>query len=537
MTSQRSQPGLRAIVFATSETDNSRVALDRPDFLMPLIDKPLVHHVIEHAVRCGALEVDVIVGSHEEAVREIANDGKRWGVRVRVHLPSGVTHSYSLIRGLLGRNPHQDAEVLILHTDYFCPAARPAIHRQANGPVVYSHNEKWTGVALLNQQDVVTNYPLNGSRIQFENSLIENAREHGQLIDNEPTLSFVAGSDFLKSQRRLLHGEFPELLSHLRTAEPGVWIGRNTRLHPTVKVSAPVYLGANCDVGKGVALGPSAVIEDDCLIDDDVNVNDCLVLSSSRVGEGLDLTNTMMCGTRVFNTKINAAIDICDDVFGSDLSKVSFLRLFSGLVSCATASILFILTLPVFPILAFFAALRSEGRWVRDEFVRTPAPGNQFLWKKENLLRCCFGKRSRTGRYALWYDLVTRVIPGLPAVVRGRLRIVGVSPRNDEELNDLPKPWRDMLLAAQTGLISESLIQFGPNAPTDPRSVADLWHSSAPRRLVRAILLGRYFRALLLGPQQKILGAPLRTRRTFFQNTASAQTTTTEESLSRGGSR
>lgn len=521
MTLPSSQPGLRAIVFATSEFERSAIELDRPDFLMPLIDKPLVHHVIEHAVRCGAREVDVVVGSHDNDIREIANDGKRWGVQVRVHLPVGQTHSYSLIRSILGRNPHQDSEILLLHTDVLCPDARPQIPAKTSGPVVYTHDEAWTGVALLNQRDAIEHYPLNGSRQQFEAALIEEAASRGQLIENEPTLTFGSGTEFLNSQHRLLSGEFPDLLSHLSTAEPGVWIGRNTRLHPTARITAPVYLGANCDIGGGVTLGPSAVVEDACLIDEGVNVANCLVLSSSRVGEGLDLNNTVMCGTKVFNTKINAAIDICDDVLASDLASVSFLKLFSGLASRLTGSLLFVLTLPVLLVLALFALLRPQSRWVKKDFVRTPVPENQYLWKTSQLYACQLGEQRRSGRYALWYDLFTRVIPGLSAVARGRLRLVGVSPRSAEELDELPRPWRDMLLAAQTGLISESLIQFGPDAPTDPRSVADLWHSSTPRRLVRAILLARYVRGLLQGPQQKICGAPLRTRDSFSDGTMS----------------
>ena len=521
MTIPSSQPGLRAIVFATSENDRSAIELDRPDFLMPLIDKPLVHHVIEHAVRCGAREVDVVVGSHDNAIREIANDGKRWGVQVRVHLPVGQTHSYSLIRSILGRNPHQDAEVLLLHTEALCPQARPKTSAATAGPVVFTHDGAWTGIALLNQRDVIERYPLNGSRQHFESALIDQAASRGRLIENEPTLTFGSGTEFLASQDRLLRGEFPDLLSHLSTAEPGVWIGRNTRLHPTARITAPVYLGANCDIGKGVTLGPSAVVEDACLIDEGVNVANCLVLSSSRVGEGLDLNNTVMCGTKVFNTKINAAIDICDDVLASDLASVSFLKLFSGLASRITGAVLFVLTIPVLALLALSALLRPQARWVRKDFVRTPVPENQYLWKTCQLFAYQRGEQQRSGRYALWHDLLTRVIPGLSAVALGRLRLVGVSPRSAEELDELPKPWRDMLLAAQTGLISESLIQFGPDAPTDPRSVADLWHSSAPRRLVRAILLGRYARALVLGPQQKICGAPLRTRDSFFDGSVS----------------
>lgn len=494
---------LRAVVFALENGERTELALDRAGFLMPLVDKPIIQHLIEYAVRCGASEVDVVVAGSADDVRSIANGGLRWGVTVNVHLPNMVQQPYPILRQFIGINPHQDAQLLVLHADTFCPDFIPDTDCGAL-PVVFQHDDTWTGMALFNQAQLLRNYQLLADREDFGDQILQHARDFGRVVDVGRPLSFRGGAAFLDSQSRVLNGEFPTILEHLPTAEPGVWIGRNSRIHPTTRITAPVYLGSNCEIAKGVTLGPGAVVGEDCLVDQNVTVTNCLVLPSSSVGEGLNLEDTVICGRKVFNTRINASIDLCDDVFASDLRGDSFLQIFSGLASRLVAVCLLpVVWLPIYLLLHAAAVLSKSKNWKVHSYVRTPSPENQFLWKPLKLRS--WGTRTEmvSGAAAAWCDLLLRIIPGLPAVARGELRMVGVTPRTEEELTQMPRPWREMLLAAQAGLISESLIQFGPNAPDDPRTVADLWHTSAPRRLVRVLLLCRFLRTLLVGPRQR----------------------------------
>lgn len=495
---------LKAVIFALENRERTDLALDRAGFLVPLVDKPIIQHMIEYAVRCGAAEVDVVVAGSADCVRAIANGGLRWGVTVRVHLPNMVSQPYPILRQFIGVNPHQDAQLLVLHADTFCPDLIPETD-STRCPAVFIHESMWTGMALMKQSDVIRNYQLLADREDFGEQVLLAAEQNGEVINAGRPLSFRGGAAFLESQNRILNREFPELLKHLPTAEPGVWIGRNSRIHPTTRITAPVYLGSNCEIAKGVTLGPGAVVGDDCLIDEHVTVANCLVLPSSSVGEGLNLEDTVICGRKVFNTRINASIDLCDDIFASDLRAVSFLQLFSGLASRFVAICLLpLIWLPVYLTLHLAAKVFRSQNWAVQSYVQTPSPENQFLWKPL-ALRSWHSRTNRmTGFAATWCDLVLRVIPGLPAVARGELRMIGVTPRTAEELTQMPRPWREMLLAAQTGLISESLVQFGPNAPSDPRTVADLWHTSAPRRLVRVLLLCRYVRSLFVGARQRL---------------------------------
>lgn len=494
---------LRAVIFALENRERTDLALDRAGFLMPLVDKPIIQHVIEYAVRCGAAEVDVVVAGSADDVRDIANGGRRWGVTVRLHIPNMVSQPYPILRQFIGVNPHQDAQLLVLHADTFCPDFIPETDT-TRCPVVFNHDSTWTGMALMKQSDVIRNYQLLADRESFGTQVLLAAKQDGEVVSVGRPLLFRGGAAFLESQKRVLNREFPELLKHLPTAEPGVWIGRNSRIHPTTRITAPVYLGPNCEIAKGVTLGPGAVVGEDCLIDEHVTVANCLVLPSSSVGEGLNLEDTVICGRKVFNTRLNASIDLCDDIFASDLRAVSFLQLFSGLASRLVAICLLPLVwLPVYLTLHLAAKALGSKNWAVQSYVRTPSPENRFLWKPL-ALRSWHSRTNRlTGVAATWCDLILRIIPGLPAVARGELRMIGVTPRTAEELTQMPRPWREMLLAAQAGLISESLIQFGPNASNDPRTVADLWHTSAPRRLVRVILLFRYVRSLFAGARQK----------------------------------
>jgi hypothetical protein len=64
-------------------------------------------------------------------------------------------------------------------------------------------------------------------------------------------LSVRAFADLLEAHRAVLGKEATGLLFACREADPGIWVARNVRLHPTVQFFPPVYVGENCDIGGG----------------------------------------------------------------------------------------------------------------------------------------------------------------------------------------------------------------------------------------------------------------------------------------------
>lgn len=493
---------LRAVIFALDIGRNADFALNGSAFMMPLVDKPVIQQAIESVVRCGVGHVDVIVANDVNAVQAIVNEGLRWGIRVNVHLAADVQRPYSILSRLASPCNTATGRVLVIHADTFSPVLPIEYIAGTPEPVAFVHNGEWTGSAILMQSELASNCRLNAGRKSLGDAIMALCVAAGHIIPVAEPLSLRSGSEFLRSQNRIMNNEFPELLQHVRIAEQGIWIGRNTRLHPRAVLTAPVFVGANCDIGSGVILGPNTVVQSGCLVNEKVTAANTLVLSSSSVGEGLDLTDTIVCGRRVFNTRINAAIDICDDVLIGDLRGASLRTIIGSLVSrTIAAALLLLMLMPTALVLGVAAMLVTPLKRKCHTFVKTPTQSNRFVWRYGQLAFWQPETPATAPQMAIWADLFLRVIPGLWSVMKGQLQIFGVTARTAADLEPLPAYWRDLLISSRSGLISESLVQFGPYAPTDPSCVADLSHTASRKFFAQQHLLFRYARSLLFGPK------------------------------------
>lgn len=494
----------RAIIFATSVRVDQHSAMandyahERPGCLMPLADKPAIQHVLENVVRLGVRTVDVVMSDGADQIESLIGDGSRWGIEIQFHLVTDGRRPY----GILGRQLSNDGvhRVVIVHAEEF-PAEFDIASGSSDETVVFCHNSEWTGAAVLTNKNFTA---VDTARMQWTDlseDLFASANESGSIVEAAAPLCVADGESLLQSQRRLLNGEFPALIQHLRTAESGVWIGRNTRLHPTARIMPPVLIGSNCDIGRRTDIGPNAILGDSSIVEQDVTITDSLVMPFSGVGEALELCDVIVSGHRVFNARIGAAIDLNDNRLLGDLRSHSIRSFLSTLSSRLIGLFLIALTWPLQALVS--VVLRLFGRAIRHEryaVVRTPAPDAEFLWQTVNLRRLLKERSSRPGPLSQWRDLFTRIIPGLSAVVRGRIRLAGLTPRSAAEHQDIPEHWQSLLLKSPTGLISEPLVQYGPDADPDRQCTADIWYSVSTGRFRKLRLLGRYLKTLIVGP-------------------------------------
>lgn len=54
--------------------------------------------------------------------------------------------------------------------------------------------------------------------------------------------------------------------------EPGIWIGPNSIVHPSVRLTAPLFIGAGCRIGRNTELGPETIIGSGVVIDEGVTI-------------------------------------------------------------------------------------------------------------------------------------------------------------------------------------------------------------------------------------------------------------------------
>jgi hypothetical protein len=62
-------------------------------------------------------------------------------------------------------------------------------------------------------------------------------------------------------------------------------------------------------------------------------------------------------------------------------------------------------------------------------------------------------------------------------VAKGDLRIIGVSPRTEEEVKALSQDWRALYLKTEAGLVSEAYINYGDTPTEDECYTAEAFYS------------------------------------------------------------
>jgi mannose-1-phosphate guanylyltransferase/phosphomannomutase len=81
---------------------------------------------------------------------------------------------------------------------------------------------------------------------------------------------------------------------------PGLWVGENTHIESSAKITAPVMIGDNCRVGPRVEIEPGTVIGDNVTIGADANLKHPIILNGAMIGEEVHLRACVISrGTRV----------------------------------------------------------------------------------------------------------------------------------------------------------------------------------------------------------------------------------------------
>jgi len=465
-----------------------------PAVLLPLVDRPFLQHVIERLVQLGVDDLDLLVVEHPEAVEALVGEGNRWGCPVKVHPLRDAAQLYDRLR-LLAADPGDDG-LLLAHGDRLPgPTLDAAAFAGATGPVLIRHaadgRTTWSGWAWL-PPGVAGVLPVGLDHAALEAQLASlpgsAALEVGALLE----AFSVAG--LLAANRAVLDGGFPGLLLTGREVEPGVWLSRNVVLHPLARVVPPVHLGENVRVGADTQVGPHAVLGRDCILDDRCRVERAVVAPGSFVGEALDLVDVLVDRNLLVSAEHGVATTVTDRFILGSLRSRPTSAPGPALVLWAVALALLLAGLPLLVLaLVQRAFSRRPTVWHVLDAVVQPAEPDDATWRTHRL-RALAPLAVQASR-ASFADLVLRVAPLLPAVLLGRLRLVGVPPRTADALADLPDDWREVVLRAPAGALWEA---HATGARTDDeRRVAETVYVAQASLRHDLALVGRYLRRAL----------------------------------------
>jgi lipopolysaccharide/colanic/teichoic acid biosynthesis glycosyltransferase len=275
---------------------------------------------------------------------------------------------------------------------------------------------------------------------------------------------------------------YPSLSS--RQIVPGVWVGLNYSIHPTVKIAAPVYIGENSYIGREVELGAGTVIGSNVVIDDEATISKSTILSETYVGQLLNVENRIVSPTSISDPESGETTAVVDPFLLSRIGAQSegpsrLTRMLSGLV----AIILLIILSPLLLVLWLVTMISSGGRPLTNSLrlgqriIRGDGTSGLYSF---NLLS--FQTRRQNGGYIFGGRWMERWelnrLPELFNVLRGDLALVGVKPLRPEDVIYLSEEWHQKRHDLPAGLTGLWYQQTEPNSDLDTVIIADIYYAA-----------------------------------------------------------
>jgi NDP-sugar pyrophosphorylase family protein len=102
------------------------------------------------------------------------------------------------------------------------------------------------------------------------------------------------------------------VIPRAREVTPGVWLGKNARLHNSVKVEAPVFIGERATLREDVVVRGCACIEAHSEIDKGTLIDGSTVLPRTYVGKQLTLARSVAGFSQIAQVDRNVTVHVAD---------------------------------------------------------------------------------------------------------------------------------------------------------------------------------------------------------------------------------
>lgn len=477
---------MQAIILATGESHKLRpLTVTLPSPLLPVANRPVMGYGIELLARHGVKQITVSLHHLAGEIERFFGDGRRWGVSLHYRLQREVmgtagslllakqalTETFIVLPGDIVADVDLTA-ALAAHQASTSVATIITRPLQASGAGVdqnnhtLNHTANHTGIYIF-EPEVMAAIPYR-TPFDIQEQLIPHLLSTGATVHKYEAEGYYnplnTWADYQAAQKYLLHNErTTETSGRARfvsltglEVQRGVWLGRKSSVHPQANLVPPVYIGEQCQIGKGVELGPYAVLGNHVIVDENATIANSTILNDTYVGQLLHLQNKVVAGKLVIDTASANHVHLTDPFLLNEIGRTLHLTIQRGLD--ILIALLWLLLLS--PLLLLVAALLivTTGQ-VFERVVRysrkTAASGDERDQTQQvhHLLhfrtRAADGQLSRLGYWLARWEL--NRLPELFAVLWGELRFVGVKPLTEAEMKEANEPWHQTRTGCEPG--------------------------------------------------------------------------------------
>jgi NDP-sugar pyrophosphorylase family protein len=435
--------------------------------LLPIAGKELVVYTIEELVGAGIRDLVLVTCTQgDQRSVSVLGEGQRWGARIR-YVPSRGEEAPSAVWPRLSFG-EQEA-VLVLRGDVL------------RGPSIGGFLDKTQGstgdlvcgnVAPDPRGDLLLVRP--GCADAEERLVRLSWSASGPAAPDDACLPCPGALNslqdlpaFHQANRDLVAGRFAGLGVAGRNVALGFMAGRGASVAAKSLKQGIAYVGAHSRVHPESELLGEVVIGDAVVVDRGATIRDSVILPHTYVGELVEVRNAIVSGNDLIRVDTGARLRISEAFLLGRLGssdarpRQSWLDRLLGLV-------LLVLSLPLWPLAAAAAALSGERPLLaRRELVGNRAP----------LPTADTGGQPFVARFWNTSIPILRALPRLVDVVRGDLRLVGVSALTPDQSSRRREEWELVRDRAPVGILGPTQLNLGRDASLEERLLSDAFYA------------------------------------------------------------
>ena len=470
---------MHAVIVATGYCEAAEpLVCYKPTPLFEIVDKPIIVHILEFLAGQGFTDIEIILSHLPHLIENALEEGTRWGLKITYHLAKECEHPYIPLK-IIARN-WEDPWILVGQGDCLPHIAEEWLKASAEQkPSLLVNSEGiWNGWGHFSAK-TLANLPSDIT----EETLIEYLGANCSRHQVAPFYCTRSLKELLDSNSKFI--SFPEMVgifpSSAHEVEPGIWISRGVSIHPGLTIIPPVFIGEDCQIMDHVKLGPEVVIERNCLIDKESKCHHSLICQRSYVGEGLEISNSIVDRNFLANVEHETSQHIRDDFILGELKRTRLLNWPIKMFERFLALILVVLTFPL------YAFLRWQCNLNEKTVLKIPVSNQQWKWKtfKWTTFKAKKGDLNKYQRSVYW-------LPLFYSVLKGDAHFVGVLPLTVEEVNKLPEDRLNLYLRSKVGLITLADLEHGRKPNSDDIYAAETYYALHMGFFYDTYLFGRW---------------------------------------------
>lgn len=332
---------MKAVLMAGGEGTRLRpLTLGRPKPLVPVCNRPIMEHIIEHLKSHGFDDILVTLYFMGDEIQNYFGDGSRWGVKLTYSVeesPLGTAGAVKLLDKYLDDtflimsgdsmtdidltsavNFHKKSKSMatIVLTRVPTPLEYGVVIIDEKGKVVrFLEKPGWgevfsdtvnTGTYIIEPE--VLKMMKMGKNYDWSNNIFPELLAGGKPMYGSVQNGYWCDIGNLKQYREVhedvLDGKVKINIEGTR-AKNGAWIGANTDIDQGAKISRQSIIGANCRVKSGAVINEYTVIGDNCIIDENSSITRSTIWNNTYIGKNARVSGAMICRNNVLNENVS----------------------------------------------------------------------------------------------------------------------------------------------------------------------------------------------------------------------------------------